>query len=370
MRVGIVHDWLTGMRGGEKVLSCLCELLGQADILTLFHVPGSCDERIESKRIITSGLNELPGVRHYYRYLLGVMPLAIERLNAMDYDLIISSSHCVAKGIIPGPRTLHICYCHTPMRYAWGQEMAYGNRLRWALKAMGGYLRAWDIRSSRGVDYFIANSQNVAQRIWRHYQRPAEVIYPPIDTEFFTPGDEAAEDFYLMVTAMAPYKQVDQAMAAFDKLGRRLEIIGSGQQLAKLQRKAPKNVELLGWQSDEVIRDRYRKCRALIFPGEEDFGMVPVEAMACGRPVIAYGAGGALESVLDASEDQPSGLLYTPQKADALISAVKRFEQIEQKFKSENIATWARRFGKEKFLESFKEFVSPLLQKNGLTVPW
>ena len=225
MRVGIVHDWLTGMRGGEKVLSCLCELMGQADILTLLHVPGSCDERIESKRIITSGLNELPGVRHYYRYLLGVMPLAIERLNAMDYDLIISSSHCVAKGIIRPQGALHICYCHTPMRYAWGQQHIYGDNLGFsglALRAMGGYLRAWDVRSSRHVDYFIANSGNVAQRIWQNYRRRAEVIYPPIDTEFFTPGDEAVEDFYLMVTAMAPYKQVPKAISAFAKLGRRL----------------------------------------------------------------------------------------------------------------------------------------------------
>ena len=373
MRVGIVHDWLTGMRGGEKVLSCLCELLGEADILTLFHVRGSCSEQIECRRIISSGLNDLPGVRHYYRYLLGVMPLAIERLKAMDYDLIVSSSHCVAKGIIARPGALHICYCHTPMRYIWGQERTYGGRLRWALKAMGGYLRAWDVRSSKHIDYFIANSQNVAGRIWQSYRRRAEVIYPPIDTEFFTPGDEPGQDFYLMVTAMAPYKQVGQAVEAFGKLGRKLEIIGSGQLLAKLRREAPKNIEFLGWQSDEVVRDRYRKCRALIFPGEEDFGIVPVEAMACGSPVIAHGAGGALESVVDigaGKSDGPSGLLYTPQTVEALVSAVEKFEAIEDRFQSKRITARAQRFGKARFMENFKGLVGPLLKEKGLSIPW
>ena len=370
MRVGIVHDWLRGMRGGEKVLSCLCELLGEADILTLLHVPGSCDKQIESRRIITSGLNDLPGVRRYYRYLLGVMPLAIERLKAMDYDLIISSSHCVAKGIIKRAGALHVCYCHTPMRYAWGQEKAYGEKLGWALKAMGRYLRAWDVRSSKHVDYFLANSRNVAGRIWQSYQRRAEVIYPPIDTEFFTPGEEATEDFYLMVTAMSPYKKVGQAIEAFAKLGRRLQIIGSGQQLAKLRGNAPKNIEFLGWQSDVVVRDRYRKCRALIFPGEEDFGMVPAEAMACGSPVIAYGAGGVLESIVNAGEDQPSGLLYTPQTVETLISAVREFEKIESKFEPNVIAAKTQRFGKARFLEHFREFLGPLLERNRLTVPW
>ena len=377
MRIGLVHDWLTSMRGGEKVLSCLCRLLPQADILTLIHVPGSCDARIERMRIISSVLNELPGVRHYYRYLLPLMPLAIERLDAMEYDLIISSSHCVAKGVIGSPTALHICYCHTPMRYAWAQQDIYGDTLGWSrliLRAISGYLRAWDLRSAKHVAYFLANSQNVSQRIWETYHRQAEVIYPPIDTEFFTPAGETREDFYLMVSALVPYKRVDQAVRAFARLGRPLKIIGSGQQLAKLRRKAPKNVEFLGWQSNEVVRDCYRKCRALVFPGEEDFGMVPLEAMACGAAVIAYGVGGALETVIDVnqkvSSQAPTGLLYTSGTVEGLTSAIKRFERMEKRFEPEHIVAWAQRFGPATFLRNFKRLVAPLLENKGLAVPW
>ncbi len=250
MRIALVHDWLTGMRGGEKVLSHLCRLFPQADLLTLIHVPGTCHASIERMPIISTFLNDLPAVRYYYRYLLPLMPLAVECLDATGYDLIISSSHCVAKGIIPAPSALHICYCHTPMRYVWDQQKIYTDSLAFSgltLKAIGGYLRAWDLRSARRVDYFLANSRNVAQRIRQSYHRQAEVIYPPVDTEFFTPASQAREDFYLMVTALSPYKRVDQAIQAFAKLGRPLKIIGSGQQLAKFRRQAPKNVEFLGW---------------------------------------------------------------------------------------------------------------------------
>jgi len=377
MRIALVHDWLTGMRGGEKVLSCLCRLLPQADILTLIHVPGACDARIERMRIIGSVLNELPGVRHYYRYLLPLMPLAIERLDATGYDLIISSSHCVAKGVIGSPSALHVCYCYTPMRYAWAQQNIYADTLGWsglALKAFSGYLRAWDIRSAQHVDYFLASSRNVAQRIWQTYHRHAEVIYPPIDTEFFTPLGEDREDFYLMVSALAPYKRVDQAVLAFTRLGRPLKIIGSGQQLAKLRRQVPKNVEFLGWQSNEVVRDCYRRCRALVFPGEEDFGLVPLEAMACGAAVIAYGAGGALETVIDISQEAasqaPTGLLYASGTVEGLASAIRRFEQMEKRFEPEHMVAWARRFSPATFLRNFKRSVAHLLEKKGLSVPW
>ena len=376
MRIALVHDWLTGMRGGEKVISALCRLLPEADLLTLVHVRGACDRWIERMRIITSFLNDLPGVKRYYRYLLPAMPLAIERLNAGDYDLIVSSSHCVAKGIVRSPNAAHVCYCYTPMRYAWDQAQAYQRNMGLAglaLRALRGYLRAWDLRSAAHVDFFLADSRNVARRIWRTYRRTAEVVYPPIDTGFFTPSDEAREPFYLMVTALAPYKRVDQAIAAFAKLSRPLRIIGSGQEMKKLRRTCPANVTLMGWQCDEVVREHYRRCRALVFPGEEDFGMVPLEAMACGAPVIAYGAGGALETVLDVRQQTavgPTGLLYRQQTVDALVSAVTRFEQFEDRFERRRLVAWAKCFSEENFFERFKRAVRPLLRVKGVSEPW
>ena len=375
MRVALVHDWLTGMRGGEKVLSHLCRLFPRADLFTLLHTPGACDESIERMRIITSCLNDLPWVERYYRCLLPLMPLAAESLDLAGYNLVVSSSHCVAKGVIRDTGSVHVCYCHTPMRYIWCQSDSYRRAMGMAglaLRALRGYLRAWDLRSAGHVDRFIANSVNVARRIARTYGRSAEVLHPPIDTDFFSRGQESREDFYLMVTAPAPYKRVDQAVSAFSRLNRRLIIIGCGQRMARLKDAATENVSFLGWQSDEVVRDHYRRCRALIFPGEEDFGMVPVEAMACGAPVIAYGAGGALESVLDVggSAEGPTGLLYAPQTPEALEAAVMRFERIEGRFEPSRLSQWARRFGPERFLEGFKRVVGPLLQRRGLAWPW
>ena len=262
------------------------------------------------------------------------------------------------------------------MRYAWAQQKIYRESLGWprlALQTFSPYLRSWDLRSARHVDYFLANSRNVAKRIQQTYHRQAEVVYPPIDTEFFTPGSETREDFYLMVTALSPYKRVDQALEAFGRLGRELRIIGTGQQLSKLRRGAPRNVKFLGWQSNQVVRDCYRRCRALVFPGEEDFGIVPLEAMACGTAVIAYGAGGALESVVDFEQADPnraSGLLYAPQTAESLARAVKRFEQIENCFVPEHMVGWARGFSTGIFLENFKRVVGPILEEEGLSKPW
>ena len=377
LRIALVHDWLTGMRGGEKVLSMLCRLLPEADLLTLIHSPGSCDARIEAMPIRASMLNDLPGVRHYYRYLLPLMPLAIEQLDTGNYDLIMSSSYCVAKGVTCSPSSLHICYCHTPMRYAWTQAHTYTQNMGLsglALSAVQPYLRAWDLRSVRHVDYFLANSLNVAKRIQHTYGRDAQVIYPPIDTEFFTPTYDNREDFYLMVTALAPYKQVAQAIEAFTKLGRSLLIIGSGQLFAQLRRGLPENVKLLGWQSNKTVRDHYRRCRAIIFPGEEDFGMVPLEAMACGTPVIAYASGGALETVIDINQKEgaraPTGLLYTPQTAEGLTSAVKQFEQLDGRFKPQQLVAWAQQFSPTRFCNDFKQLVGPLLSNKGLGEPW
>jgi glycosyltransferase involved in cell wall biosynthesis len=348
----------------------------RAKLLTLVHVPGTCDRHIERMPIVTSFLNALPGVGRYYRYLLPVMPLAMEWMNAERYDLIISCSHCVAKGVIRRPGSAHACYCFTPMRYVWAQDDAYGGAMGLpglALRASKPYLRAWDLRSARHVDRFMANSRNVAGRIRRTYGREADVVYSPIDTDFLTPDGGPREDFYLMVTALAPYKRADQAVEAFARLGRPLRVIGSGQQLEALRKSRPPNVELLGWQSDEVVREHYRRCRALVFPGEEDFGLVPLEAMACGAPVIAYGAGGALETVLDAGTegpDGPTGLLYAPQTVDALVAAVEKFERTEHVFHPRRLSAWARRFGPERFIEDFKRSLRQLLAAKGLGEPW
>ena len=372
MRIALVHDWLTGMRGGEKVLDAICRIYPHADLFTLFHRPGRCTPAIENRRISTSWLNRLPAVQRYYRCLLPFAPGAIESLNLRQYDLIISSSHCVAKGIRRGARAVHVCYCHSPMRYAWSQSQAYRRTmgpLGMALALFRDPLRRWDRRSSAGVDAFLANSRNVANRIRREYDRPAEVVYPPVDVGFFTPAPVARESFYLVVGAMAPYKRVDQAIEAFRSLpGRELIVIGTGQMASRLRRMAGPNVRFLGYQSDESIRDHYRRCRALLFPGEEDFGIVPVEAMACGCPVIAYRGGGALETVRDGDCDHlhvMTGVLYAPQTADGLREAIERFERMGPAFSADTLSQWACTFGSARFQRQFVEAVESAIRARG-----
>jgi len=375
MRIALVHDWLTGMRGGEKVLRLLCGLLPQADLLTLIHVPGSTSPDIESLPIRTSFLSDLPGVGGYYRKLLPLMPFAAESLPADEYDLLISCSHCAAKGVKKHPDALHVSYCFTPMRYVWAQADQYRRKAGLsgaALRALNGYLRAWDLRSARHVDLYLANSCNVADRIGRAYGRDAKVVYSPIDADFYTPSNQSREDFFLMVTALSPYKRVDLAMEAFRQLGRPLRIIGSGPLLKRFRREAPSNVEVMGWQSDEVVRDHYRRCKALIFPGEEDFGLVPLEAMACGSPVIALGRGGALETVIDVnSQDrEPTGLLFEHPSADSLVNAVNQFENVEDRIQPAECQRWASNFSQERFVSEFKQHVGSFLQAEGRAIPW
>ncbi len=324
VKVALVHDWLTGMRGGEKVLQALCGLYPNADVFTLFYAPDRISEKIRAHRIVASGLNKLPGALGYYRYLLPLMPRAIESFDLTGYDLVISSSHAVAKGARVPAGARHICYCHTPMRYIWGHEPSGARRAM--LSPLAARLRAWDVRASAGVTEFVANSQNVRDRISTAYQRDASVVYPPVDTDFFTPGSGSG-DYYLVVSALEPYKRIDSAIEAAKRMGRRLIVAGRGTQARALRRLAgvrPANssTEFLGWVPDDALRDLYRGCRALLFPGLEDFGMCPVEAQACGRPVIAYGQGGALESVIDGV----TGLFFTEQIAGSLVSALRRFE--------------------------------------------
>jgi glycosyltransferase involved in cell wall biosynthesis len=374
LRIALVHDWLTGMRGGEKTLAAIGELFPRADLFTLIHTPGSCSAIVTGRRVITSGLNRLTGVQRYYRYLLPMMPMAIEQFDLRGYDLIVSSSHCVAKGIIKPAGALHLCYCHTPMRYVWDQQREYSARMSWptrlAMAASQRYLKNWDRRSADRVDRFFANSHNVAQRISRCYGRESTVIRPPVDTTYFTPAPLPREDFYLVISALVPYKCIDHAVQAFSRMKRPLRVIGSGSMARSLRRTAASNIQFLGWQSDESVRDHYRRCRALIFPGEEDFGLTPLEAMACGTPVIAYGTGGALETVIDAASGgslPPTGILYRPHTADALMAAASRFETEAGTFDPVDLRAWAESFGKERFQRAIAHAVETELAQRSLS---
>ncbi len=332
LRVALIHDWLTGMRGGEKVLAALEGIFPNADIFTLFYQPDRISEQINSHRVIVSPLNRWPGVRRYYRNLLPLMPRAIESFDLRGYDLVISSSHAVAKGARVPAGVPHICYCHTPMRYLWAASSDYfqfglGSIVKKPLlAAVTPWLRRWDVRASQGVTQFLANSENVRGRIRDAYGRDALVVYPPVDADFFTPdpAGRSAEDYYLVVSALEPYKRIDLALRAMQRLGRRLIVAGRGTQSGALQRIAGRDVEFTGWVDDQRLRQLYRGCRALLFPGLEDFGMCPVEAQACGRPVIAYRRGGALESV----NEGITGLFFAEQTAQALVDAVAAFEKL------------------------------------------
>jgi glycosyltransferase involved in cell wall biosynthesis len=331
-RLALVHDWLTGYRGGEKCLAVLCRRFPDATLYTLLHARGSLPDVIERMDIRTSFLQALPGVARYYRYTLPLMPLAASWRIA-PCDLVVSLSHAVAKAARPPAGVPHVCYCFTPMRYAWHMRESYfADRVR-GLKArlvdrLLAALRAWDRRTSRRVTHFIAISETVRRRIAECYGRDSVVIYPPADTDFYTPDPAVRrEDFYLVISAFAPYKRVDLAIAACNQLRRRLVVIGSGQDEARLKSLAGPGVEFLGWRSDAELRDYLRRCRALLFPGEEDFGIVPVEANACGTPVIAYARGGATETVVPLSEAGATGEWFEEQTVDSLVAAIEGLEQ-------------------------------------------
>lgn len=327
LRVALVHDWLTGMRGGEKVLEILCELFPRAPLFTLLHTRGSLSPRIEAMEIRTSFVQRLPLSSTHYRRYLPLFPRAIESFDFSGFDLVISTSHCVAKGAVPGARALHVCYCHTPMRYVWEMYDEYfgkgraGAGTRAAMAVVAPYLRRWDVATSGRVHAFIANSRNVAGRILLRYNRDADILYPPVETERFhiTPKRGG---YHLMVTALVPYKRVDLAVRAFNRMGRRLVVVGTGPDDARLRRLAGPTIEFRGWVSDEDLPRWYSECEALVFPGEEDFGIVPLEAMASGRPVIAYGRGGALETIVE-DGPAPTGVFFHELSEEALIAAVE-----------------------------------------------
>lgn len=370
LRVALVHDWLTGMRGGERCLEVFCELFPEATLFTLFHFKGSVSPTIEGMEIRTSFLQSLPGLEKRYRHYLPLFPLAAERFDLGKYDLVLSSSHCVAKGARPRKGALHLCYLHAPMRYVWDRYGDYfapgraGVLTRWGMAAAAPWLRRWDVASSRRVDGFVANSRYTAGLIRRYYGREAEVVYPPVETKRFFLAHEQ-EDYYLIVSALVPYKTVDLAIEAFNRLGRPLRIIGSGPDERRLRAMAGPAIRFLGRVPYEKLPAYYARCRALIFPGVEDFGIVPLEAMASGRPVIALGEGGALESVVPADDPEgrpPTGLYFAPQTAEALVEAVRRFEEMESAFDQESLRLHAERFDRA----VFKEKMRALIQESGV----
>ncbi len=361
-RVALVHDWLTGMRGGEKCLEVLCRRWPDAPLYTLLHKRGAVAPVIEERPIHPSFFRFLPKVERYYRYLLPLMPLAA-RWKLPACELVLSLSHCVAKAAAPPPGVPHVCYCFTPMRYAWHMRGAYFDRdghrgLKGALRdRLLERLRNWDRATASRVSHFVAISDTVRHRIRECYGRDSRVIYPPVDTDFYTPAPVPREDFYLVVSAFAPYKRIDLGVEVCSRLDRPLVVIGQGQDEARLRRLAGPKVQFLGWQSDEAIRDHLRRCKALMFPGEEDFGIVPVEAQACGAPVIAFGRGGATETV-----SPSTGVLFAEQKVDCLAEALCSFEAEADRFDPAAARRNAQRFNRHRFAQDLFALVDEVLR--------
>lgn len=367
MRVALVHDWLTGLRGGERCLQELARLFPQADLYTLVHVPGSTSAAIDSLRIRQSPLGRLPGAGRHYRKLLPLFPWAIRRLRLEGYDVVISSSHAVAKGASIEPGTPHLCYCHTPMRYVWDQAEAYlGRGLRRRLAApLVQRLRRFDLETSgpEQVSRFVANSRHVAARIRRHYGRTASVVYPPVDVERFRPSGVPPQDFYLLVGAFVPYKREEVAIEAFRGTRRRLVVVGDGPRRRALQAAAPANVEFRGRVGDAALADLYAGCRALVYPQDEDFGIVAVEAQAAGRPVIAFARGGALETVIGLREGDSAatGLFFHEQIPQAMRDALDLFEGCEGAFDPLHIRRHAEQFSAQRFRDEISREIEATL---------
>jgi glycosyltransferase involved in cell wall biosynthesis len=360
MKVAIVHYWLVGMRGGEKVIEALCDMYPQADIFTHVYAPDTISDKIRRHRVIPTFINSLPRAARMYKTYLPLMPLALEQLDLRGYDLVISSESGPAKGVIPSPDAVHVCYCHTPMRYIWNMYHDYrnsaGRLTRLLMPPLSHYLRMWDVASAARVDSFVANSATVARRIQRYYGADSVVIHPPVDTDAFSvaPSLELA-DYYLMAGELVSYKRPDLAVRAFNDMKLNLVVIGGGEMLDELRRIAGPTVKVMGSQPFEVLKQHYARCRALIFPGEEDFGMVPVEAMASGRPVVAFGRGGATETVAEGV----TGVFFTEQTVEAISSAVKRLSELA--LDPAKIAAHASQFGREQFLQKMRHHIDGLL---------
>lgn len=369
IKVALVHDWLNGMRGGEKCLEEIIRLYPRADIFTLLHEKGKLSATIEKMNIHTSFIQKLPFSNRHYRNYLPLFPYAVESFDLSGYDLVISTSHCAAKGVMTGPDTCHICYCFTPMRYAWDQYNSYFGHLSGIRAAVVGFfinrLRTWDVASTGRVDHFLTISRYVARRIWKYYRRESRVIYPPVDTGFFVPSGEEG-DYYLAVSALVPYKRLDLVVEAAGRLDRPVKIVGTGPEESRLRASAGSNIQFLGWLKDADLLSAYQGCRALLFPGEEDFGLAPVEAMACGKPVIAYGRGGASETIIplgirtEKSDNTPTGVFFNRQSPEEIIDAVGRFEKNRKYFNPDGIRARAEEFSPDRFTRQITEAVEEL----------
>lgn len=365
MKTAIVCDWLVTIGGAEKVLGHLLECFPDAHLFAVVDfIEADQREFLRHKPIKTTFIQKLPLAKAHYRSYLPLMPLAIEQLDLRGFDLIISSSHAVAKGIISGPDQLHISYIHSPMRYVWDLQHHYLQETGLDKKWRGLFaryflhkLRLWDARSANGVDHFIANSNYIARRVMKTYRREANVIYPPIDTTQFLPHAQK-EDFYLTASRLVPYKRIDLIVESFNSLpDKKLIVIGDGPEFAKIKQKAGPNVEMLGYQTNSVLIQHLQRAKGFIFAAEEDFGLLPLEAQACGTPVIAYGKGGALETVRGLSDEKPTGIFFLEQTPAALIEAIKAFETHLPKLTVQNCTDNAACFSKDRFKEKMTRFV-------------
>jgi glycosyltransferase involved in cell wall biosynthesis len=373
MKVALVHDWLITYRGGEKVLEALCELFPDADLFTLIHCPGQLPKTLEQRRITTSFLQHVPDIQRRYRHLLPLFPRAIASFDLSGYDLIISSSHCVAKGIRKPLGVQHLSYVHTPMRYMWDRFDDYFGPgrsslpVRLAASAVRPAMQRWDRRSSQNVDALVANSRYIADKIERFYGRNARVVHPFVDLERFArhPVQGSGRGgYFLWMGALAPYKRVDLAVEAFRAMKTPLWIAGAGQEGKRLSRHVPSNVRVLGHVSDEELTELYRNARALIFTADEDFGITPLEAQATGRPVIAFGRGGVLETVTS-----KTGIFFAQQSAASLAAAIRTFDEWEEQFEPANARAQAERFSRQRFLNEMRQQVDALLGSAPLASP-
>ena len=365
MKIAIVHDWLVTYAGAERVLEQMLACLPDADLFALVDfLPQGARSFIRDKHVGTSFIQKLPFARTKYRQYLPLMPLAIEQIDVSGYDLVISSSHAVAKGVITGPDQLHLCMCYSPIRYAWDLQHQYlvesgldRGMKGWLAKWILHKIRMWDVRTSNGVDKFAAISHFIGRRIWKSYRRDAIVIYPPVDVAAFGLREQK-EDFYLTASRMVPYKKIDLIVAAFAGLtGKRLVVIGDGPDFDKIKAKAGGNVSLLGYQSHDVLRDHMQRAKAFVFAAEEDFGIAPLEAQACGTPVIAYGKGATLETIRGLDAKRPTGVFFPNQTEDSIRAAVEQFESAQTLILPDACRENAMRFAPERFRREFTAFV-------------
>ena len=365
MKVAIIADWLVTYAGAERVLEQMLHIFPDADLFSIVDfLPEGERDFIHNKPVQTSFIQRLPLAEKRYRQFLPLMPLAVEQFDLSAYELVLSSTHAVAKGVITGPDQLHISYVHSPMRYAWDLQFQYlkeANLERglkgWAARYMLHRMRRWDAQTANGVDHFVANSNFIAKRVWKVYRREAEVIYPPVDTDSFT-LHESKEEVYFTASRQVPNKRIDLIVEAFSQMPeKKLVVIGDGPEAPKIRAKAGANVTLMGYQPFEVLKEHMQRAKAFVFASVEDLGIVPIEAQACGTPVIAYAKGGVLETVKGLDTNTPTGVFYEAQTTASLINAVKRFEENSERFNAREIRSHALTFDQEHFKENLKRFV-------------